>query len=141
MSGPELIYSKESDIQEAKEGSRGKLKLLEVQTNGIIPSRMRHVIKRYLKKAGFTNLKVEHKMGPNPFAMVLTATGEAKYPVSKEQESKLNYLRESVIYVLNQSKNGYPVHASQADPELLRKKLSVIEPSLNKIYYSVRASD
>src|SRR5579875_2339363 len=105
MSGPELIYSKEPDIQEAKEGSKGRLKLLEVQTNGIIHSRMRHVIKRYLKKAGYTNLKVEHKIGPNPFAMLISKTENSKYPVKKEQDSKLNYLRERLIYVLNHSKN------------------------------------
>lgn len=141
MIGNNLLYSKDSENQEAKEGAVGKLKLVEVQTNGIIPSRMRHVIKRYLKKTGFTNLKVEHRMGPNPFAMVLTATGETSIPVTKEQVQKLNYLRDSIISVLNQSRNGYPVHASQADPELLRKKLAMVEPSLNKIYYSVKTAN
>lgn len=133
-----MVYNKTAEAEEATVGAKGKVKLLEIQTNGIIPSRMRHVIKRYLKKVGFTNLKVEHKMGPNPFAMVLTATGETSSPITEEQMPKLNYLKESVLFVLNQTKNGYPVHASQADPELLRHKLSQVEPSLNKIYYAVK---
>ncbi|MEM0288179.1 MAG: hypothetical protein QXG05_08455 [Nitrososphaerota archaeon] len=140
MPNAEVILEKKGQIKEAKVGGTGPVKLLELQTNGIIPTRMRHVIKRYLKKVGFKSLKVEHRMGPNPFAVTLLASGSASSPITEEQMSKLDYLREATIETLNQTKNGYPIHASQADPEYLRQKLAKIEPTLSKIYYSVSRS-
>lgn len=123
-------------LRQATVGASGALKLLELQTNGIIPTRMRHLIKRFLKKAGFMSLKVEHRAGPNPFTVTLLATGTAPAPVSEEQVSKLRYLTESVVDALNQSRSGYPIHASQADPEFLRRRLAEVEPNLSKTYYA-----
>lgn len=132
------MLNDKANVERPAKGSKGRLKLIEVQTNGIIPTRMRHIIKRYLKKVGFTNLKVEHRMGPNPFSVSLEATGYAESPVTEFQLGRLAYLKESVVEVLNETRNGYPVHASQADPESLREKLAKVEPSLSKIYYAVQ---
>jgi hypothetical protein len=138
MAGIELLMENGSQPREASVGTTGRIKLLEIQTNGIIPTRMRHVIKRYLKKVGFTSLKVEHQMGPNPFTVVLLATGISETPLTESQVSRLSYLKESIQATLNDTKNGFPVHASQADPEKLREKLAKVEPSLSKIYYAVQ---
>jgi hypothetical protein len=115
----------------------GWVKLLDVQVNGIVPTRMRHVIKRYLKRIGFRTLKVEHVSGASPFTLRLVAHGHTIAPVTQEQMAKLEYLQESVLQALTHNKLGYVPHASKADPELLRQMLAKVEPSLNKIYYTI----
>lgn len=137
MSRTEVIFEKKPEPQHVLAGASGAVKLLDLQTTGIIPTRMRHVIKRYLKKVGFRALKVEHRMGPNPFSVTLLATGIAPHPMSEEQVSRVDFLRESMAETLNQMKGGYPIHASQADSEFLRKRLALVEPTLGKIYYAL----
>lgn len=118
-------------------GTTGPVKLLDVQVNGIVPTRMRHVIKRYLKRVGFKTLKVEHLSDGGPFTLKLVAHGITSIPVSQDQLAKLQYLQESVLQALTYNKMGYVPHASKADPELLRQMLAKVEPSLNKIYYTI----
>lgn len=118
-------------------GMTGWVKLLDVQVNGIVPTRMRHVIKRYLKRIGFKTLKVEHVSDSSPFTLSLLAHGYTLTPITQEQLSKLEYLQESVLQALTHNRLGYVPHASKADPELLRQMLAKVEPSLNKIYYTI----
>ena len=120
---------------EISEGSTGWVKLLDMQVNGIIPSRMRHVIKRYSKRVGFRDIKVEHEPDKNPLMLRLVAVGYAYNPVTKEQMKKIRYLRECVSKIINEAyvKAG---HASKADPEKLRLMLAKMEPSLKKVYYT-----
>jgi hypothetical protein len=109
--------------------------LLDVQVNGIVPTRMRHVIKRYLKRIGFRSLKVEHVQGDGPFVLRLVARGKAVSATTSDQEAKLSYLSLCVLKAL-ENPRGLPIHASQADPEVLRELLAKEEPSLLKIYYA-----
>jgi hypothetical protein len=118
-------------------GISGWVKLLDVQVNGIVPTRMRHVIKRYLKRIGFRTLKVEHLSDASPFTLKLVAHGHTSAPITQDQLYKLEYLQESVMQALTHNKLGYVPHASKADPELLRQMLAKVEPSLNKIYYTI----
>ncbi len=119
---------------EVEEGAEGWVKLLDVQLNGIVPSRMRHVIKRFLKRIGFRNIVVEHEPDKNPLMLRLVAVGYAGGPVTREQVRKVQYLRSAVDEVLREAyvKAG---HSSRADPEKLRLKLAEVEPSLRKVYY------
>lgn len=120
---------------EISEGSIGWVKLLDTQVNGIIPSRMRHVIKRYSKRVGFKDIRVEHEPDKNPLMLRLIAVGYSQSPVTKEQMRKIRYLRECVAKIINEAyvKAG---HASKADPEKLRIMLARMEPSLKKVYYT-----
>jgi len=118
-------------------GATGWVRLLDVQVNGIVPTRMRHVIKRYLKRIGFKTLKVEHISDSSPFTLKLVAHGHTSMPITQEQLSKIQYLQDSVVQALTHNKLGYVPHASKADPELLRQMLAKVEPSLNKIYYTI----
>lgn len=132
-----MLVSPSSRLANAEPGAVGWIKLLDVQVNGIVPTRMRHVIKRYLKRIGFRNLKVEHVSDASPFTLKLLAHGHVSVPVTQEQMSKLLYLQDSVVQALTHNKLGYVPHASKADPELLRQMLAKVEPSLNKIYYTI----
>jgi hypothetical protein len=133
----QYVIDQSSRLRTPEIGVVGSLKLLDVQVNGIVPTRMRHVIKRFLKRIGFRALKVEHVSDSSPFTMRLLAHGYTSAPVTNEQLSKLQYLQESVTEVLTHNKFGYVPHASKADPELLRQMLAKVEPSLNKIYYTI----
>jgi hypothetical protein len=137
MDNSQLLAAQVPRPVPAELGATGWIRLLDVQVNGIIPTRMRHVIKRYLKRIGFKTLKVEHLSDSSPFTLRLVAHGHALVPVNQEQLQKLQYLQESVTNALAYNKMGYVAHASKADPELLRQMLAKVEPSLNKIYYTV----
>lgn len=137
MQGNQILVPQSSRLISTELGVTGWVKLLDVQVNGIVPTRMRHVIKRYLKRIGFKTLKVEHVSDDSPFTLKLLAHGHTSAPITQDQLSKLEYLEESVLQVLTHNKLGYVPHASKADPELLRQMLAKVEPSLNKIYYTI----
>ncbi|PMP96295.1 MAG: hypothetical protein C0167_02385 [Nitrososphaera sp.] len=120
---------------DAEEGAEGWVKLLDMQLNGIVSSRVRHVIKRFLKRIGFRDVVVEHEPDRNPLMLRLVAVGYSERPVTRDQVRKVQYLRSTVDEVLREAyvKAG---HSSKADPEKLRLKLAEMEPSLRKVYYA-----
>ncbi|WP_174449024.1 hypothetical protein [Conexivisphaera calida] len=120
---------------DAEEGAEGWVKLLDMQLNGIVSSRVRHVIKRFLKRIGFKDVVVEHEPDRNPLMLRLVAVGYAERPVTRDQVRKVQYLRSTVDEVLREAyvRAG---HSSKADPEKLRLKLAEMEPSLRKVYYA-----
>jgi hypothetical protein len=137
MEKGQILLTERARPANAELGATGRVKLLELQVNGIIQTRMRHVIKRYLKRVGFRDLKVEHVSDSSPFTLRLVAHGHASTPVTEEQMNKLRFLHDSLVDVLTYTRAGYVPHASKADPELLRQMLAKVEPSLNKIYYTI----
>lgn len=120
---------------EPEEGAVGWVKLLDAQVNGIVPSRLRHVVKRFAKRLGFRDVRVEHEPDRNPLMLRLVAVGYAERPLTKEQLRKIGHLANSVNEVLGEAylRTG---HASKADPEKLRLLLAEVEPSLRKVYYT-----
>ena len=120
---------------DAEEGAEGWVKLLDIQLNGIVSSRVRHVIKRFLKRIGFKDVVVEHEPDRNPLMLRLVAVGYSERPVTRDQMRKVQYLRSTVDEVLREAyvRAG---HSSKADPEKLRLKLAEMEPSLRKVYYA-----
>jgi hypothetical protein len=120
---------------DVEEGAEGWVKLLDIQLNGIVSSRVRHVIKRFLKRIGFRDVVVEHEPDRNPLMLRLVAVGYSERPVTRDQVRKTQYLRSTVDEVLREAyvKAG---HSSKADPEKLRLKLAEMEPSLRKVYYA-----
>ena len=114
----------------------GRIKVVDMQVDSIIPTIMRHIIKRYLKKVGLLNVKVEHKLGDSPFVMRLIVTGVPKQSLRKEDEFKLNYLNQSLDEV-QRSAPSVGRKAAEMDPEKLRILLSRQEPAMKKIYYKV----
>ncbi len=124
---------------EVEEGARGWVKLLDVQLNGIVSGRTRHVIKRFLKRIGFSGVVVEHEPDRNPLLLRLVAVGYAARPVTSEQVRKVAFLRSALDEVLREAYVKYG-HASKADPEKLRLRLAEVEPSLRKVYYTIAQS-
>ncbi len=117
-------------------GSTGMMKLLDLRVDGIVAQRVRHVIKRYLRRVGFTRLKVRHVSDASPFALRLLVEGWTGTPLGQEQLTKLKYLHECLAYVLRGGDSGMVPHPSKADGELLRQMLAKVEPHLNKVYYT-----
>jgi len=117
-------------------GLVGRFKLLDLEVNGIVSQRIRHVIKRFLKRVGFTHVETRHAQDVSPFTLRFIVEGKAGAPVRPDQLAKLKYLNESVIYVLAGGDSGAVPHPSQADAELLRRLLAKVEPRLNKVYYT-----
>jgi hypothetical protein len=109
--------------------------LLRLNLGGIINSRTRHLIKRYLKRVGFMNVKVVH-LDCGPSEMTLLVTGQVDRDPTDEQRMKLKHLNDALTYTLAQPVAGLDLHPSHADPEILRKALSEMEPSLAKVYYT-----
>jgi uncharacterized protein YajQ (UPF0234 family) len=114
--------------------NEGKMVIAEFEVQSIVPTLMRHIIKRYLKKAGLKNVNVTHKLGSTPFTMKLVIEAESAKSLSKEQKNKINRLVSSIEFVLEKV-NG---RGAEADPEELRSMLANEEPSLRKIYYKVK---
>lgn len=119
---------------EVEKGGTEVITVAEIEVQSIIPSLMRHIIKRYLKKVGLTNITVVHKTGSTPFTLKLVIEAQAPKPLTKEMKSKINYLVSSLEYVLEKV-NG---RGSEADPEELRNMLAKVEPTLRKVYYKVK---
>ncbi len=112
----------------------GKITIAEIEVQSIVPSLVRHIIKRYLKKTGLTNINVVHKVGNTPFTLRLVIEAEAPRTPSKEQKRKINYLVSTLEYLVAKvDGNG-----SRLDPEELRTALAKVEPSLRKVYYKIK---
>jgi len=114
--------------------NQGKVVIAEFEVQSIIPTLMRHIIKRYLKKVGLKNINVVHRLDSTPFTMKLVIEAEIPKPLTKDQKNKINKLVSSLDYVLEKV-NG---RGAEADPEELRNMLAKEEPSLRKIYYKVK---
>ncbi|MGC9208235.1 MAG: hypothetical protein ACP5GH_00025 [Nitrososphaeria archaeon] len=112
----------------------GKITIAEIEVQSIVPSLVRHIIKRYLKKTGLTNINVVHKVGNTPFTLRLIVEAEAPKALSKEQKRKINYLVSTLEYLVAKV-NG---NGSKLDPEELRTALAKVEPSLRKVYYKIK---
>jgi hypothetical protein len=110
--------------------------LLDLHLSGIVSSRMRHVIKRYLKRAGFTGVNVVHLMDGGEQGMRLVAYGIFPRQFSAEGPRKLEVLEEAILETLSQKVDGRVPHPSNADPDLLRMKLSGEEPSMKRVFYN-----
>lgn len=120
--------SKEKGVVE-----EGKLTIAEIEVQSIVPSLVRHIIKRYLKKVGLNNINVTHKVGNTPFTLKLIVEADVTKPLTREQKNRINYLVSTLEYLVAQA-NG---NGSKLDPEELRTALAKVEPSLRKVYYKL----
>jgi hypothetical protein len=111
--------------------------LLDLHLSGLVSSRMRHVIKRYLKRMGFIEVDVVHLMDGGELGVRLVAYGRLTQQVSAEGSRKLEVLEGAILETLSQKVDGRVPHPSQADPELLRVKLSSEEPSMKRVFYKM----
>jgi hypothetical protein len=110
--------------------------ILSLKLNGIINSRTKHLIKRYLKKVGFIDVKVVHLSDSGPSTMTLFVTGQVDHEPTDEQQMKLKHLDDALTYSLTHPMAGLDPHPSHADPEILRKALTEMEPAMGKVYYT-----
>jgi hypothetical protein len=110
--------------------------ILNLRLNGIINSETKHLIKRYLRKIGFLNVKVVHLSDCGPSTVTLSVTGQVNSKPTDEQRTKLNLLNDALTYTLTHPMAGLDPHPSHADPEVLRKALTKVEPSMGKVYYT-----
>ncbi|MDP8023643.1 MAG: hypothetical protein ACP5LF_03130 [Nitrososphaeria archaeon] len=120
--------SKEKGVVE-----EGKITIAEIEVQSIVPSLVRHIIKRYLKKVGLNNINVTHKVGNTPFTLKLIIEADVSKPLTREQKNRINYLVSTLEYLVAQA-NG---NGSKLDPEELRTALAKVEPSLRKVYYKL----
>lgn len=111
--------------------------LLDLHLSGLVSSRMRHVIKRYLKRVGFTDVDVVHLLDGGELGVRLVAYGELPEQISAEGSRKLEVLEGAILETLSLKVDGLVPHPSQADPELLRMKLSDEEPSMKRVFYKM----
>lgn len=122
---------KPSEVPFPSLGRNGLFVLLDLSLPGIVSSRMKHTIKRYLKRSGFRDLSVEHIPGDTPFTVRLIAVGRPVHAISEKGLERLRHLKESLLKVLNSVD-----HPSKADSEKLRLLLAKLEPSMKRAYYS-----
>jgi hypothetical protein len=112
------------------------MSVVDMELGGLISPRMRHIIKRYVKRVGLQDIKVEHICDGGPATVRLVVTGVAGGRLSEDQASKLEYLETAITKSLTRPVNGIVPHPSQADPEVLRLALSEVEPSMKRVFYS-----
>jgi hypothetical protein len=115
---------------------QSSLSVVDMELGGLISPRMRHIIKRYVKRVGLRDIKVEHLCDGGPATVRLVVTGVASGRLSDDQTSKLEYLETAITKSLARQVNGIVPHPSQADPEILRLALSEVEPSMKRVFYS-----
>ncbi len=127
---PELVGPPDPQV-----GAVGVVKLLDVQVDGITSPRLRHVIKRYLRRTGFRDLVVEHLPGEDYTSLRLVARGRPVLPLSSEQLERIFYLYDSVLYLLVGRAMGPLPLTTAADAESLRLLLAKEDPDLRKAYY------
>jgi hypothetical protein len=110
--------------------------LIDLHLSGLVSSRMRHVIKRYLKRAGFLDVDVVHLLEGGELGVRLVAYG--KHPQDTGADArKLAVLEGAIQETLSRKVDGLVPHPSQADPELLRMMLSCEEPSMKRVFYKM----
>jgi hypothetical protein len=124
------------NIEAVSEIPRGA-PLLDLQLSGIVSPRMKHVIKRYLKRIGYLDVEVVHLVDGGGMGVRLVASGRLPAGAQGDLTDRLQHLESSVLEVLSQKVGGSVPHPSRVDPELLRLKLSEIEPSLKRVFYKV----
>lgn len=117
-------------------GAIGLVKLLDVQVDGITSPKLRHVIKRYLRRTGFRDLVIEHLSGEAYTSLRLVARGRSVLPLSSEQLERVLYLYDSVLYLLGSRIRGPLPLMTAADAESLRLLLAKEDPHLRRVYYS-----
>jgi hypothetical protein len=110
--------------------------LFDLRLSGIVSSRMKHVIKRYLKRVGFRDVDVVHLLDGG-LGVRLVAFGRAPHYASAESSRKLEVLERAVLETLSLKVDGVVPHPSQVDAELLRMKLSDEEPSMRRVFYKM----
>ena len=117
-------------------GREGTLGVLDLELTGLISPRMRHIIKRYVKKVGLHDIKVEHQCDGGPATVRLVVTGVSDGRLTPDQEKKLNYLERAVRDSLSRPVNGFVPHPSLANPEVLRLDLCKVEPTMKRVFYT-----
>lgn len=88
------------------------LGVVDMELTGLISPRMRHIIKRFVKKVGLRNIKVEHLCDGGPATVRLVVTGDVGGGLSTEQTSKLEYLEAAIRKSLSRPVNGFVPHPS-----------------------------
>jgi hypothetical protein len=128
-----LLVSRQAPVSTKHDSPRNAL--LDLQLSGIVSAKMRHVIKRYLKRLGVTDVDVVHLLDGGELGMRLVAYG--KLPPERPQNigHKLDVLEEAVLETLSQKVDGLVPHPSRADSEWLRRRLSKEEPSMKRVFY------
>jgi hypothetical protein len=111
--------------------------LLDLHLSGLVSSRMKHVIKRYLKRVGFVDVDVVHLLEGGEPGVRLVAYGRLPRNAPVEGPRKLEVLEGAILETLSTKVDGLVPHPSQADPEALRLKLSLEEPSLKRVFYKL----
>jgi hypothetical protein len=113
-----------------------KVDLLDIMVTGVVSSKMRHVIKRFLRKVGFEQLEVLHLPSDSPWSMRLVARGRIEGAQTDEIMAKVRYLDACTTEVLSRPRGEPTRGASDVDAELLRGMLAKVEPSMRKVYYT-----
>jgi hypothetical protein len=119
-------------------GAVGRIRILDLRVDVMVSSAFRHVVRRYLKRVGFQNLKVRHAADTDPFSMRLQVDGSVRKPLKSVQMDRLSYLYDRIAFVMGGGGMQAPPPPSQADAELLRTELAKVEPLL-KVVYSTKA--
>jgi hypothetical protein len=109
--------------------------LLDLQLSGLVSTRMRHVIKRYLKRIGFVEVDVVHLHDGGELGVRLVAYGKLPPDATQDVTHKLRILEEDVLETLFDKVDGRVPHPSQADAEALRIRLAAEEPSMKRVFY------
>lgn len=117
-------------------GVSGRVRILDIRVDAMVSPSFRHVIKRYLKRVGFHNLKAHHAADMDPFSMRLQVEGSVGEPLGSDQMAKLFYLFDRVSFVMNGGGTRAPPPPSHADAELLRTELAKVEPRLRAVYHT-----
>jgi hypothetical protein len=117
-------------------GATGRIRILDIRVDEIVSSSFRHVMKRYLKRVGFHDLKAHHAPDMDPFSMRLQVEGSVSEPLKSVQMTKLSYLYDRIAFVMNGGVTRTPLPPSKADAELLRTELAKVEPRLKTVYYT-----
>jgi hypothetical protein len=116
---------------------RVRVPLFDFYLGGIVSCRMRHLIKRYLKRVGFVDVDVVHLMDGCEPGVRLVAYGILPQHLSADGSRKLEVLEKAIMETLSLKVDGLVPHPSHADPEALRMKLSGEEPSMKRVFYKI----
>jgi hypothetical protein len=118
----------ETDYVEAADDLRQVL--IQVKVDSVVPTRARHIIRRFLKNAGYRRVDVTH-VQRDMNGLNLQVTGRCLNPTA-EQIAKVLALDGVIHLALNQSKS----QASRLNVEGLRESLVKFDPTMSRIWYS-----
>ncbi len=107
--------------------------LIELETQSVIPDRMRHIIRRYLRYAGLKHADVVHRYGNTPLTLKIVVEASISEPLTAKQERKIGVLASAIESLLERA----DVRGAEIDTEELRNILVKEEPSLRKVYYRI----